>query len=101
MGYRLLVTEFDVKDKALPADIATRDAKVADFARRYFEVMFDYAAHLDDVLAWGMVDRFNWLQGFGPSKRDDGLEVRGTPYDSSYRAKPLRTALANVFTAAG
>lgn len=101
MGYRLLITEFDVKDKALPADIATRDAKVADFARRYFEVMFDYSAHLDDVLAWGMVDRFNWLQDFGPSKRADGLEVRGTPYDSSYRAKPLRTALANVITAAG
>lgn len=101
MGYRLLVTEFDVKDKALPANIAQRDEKVADFARRYFEVMLDYGKHLDDVLAWGMVDRFNWLQGFDPAKRADGLEVRGTPYDSTYRAKPLRTALANVLTAAG
>lgn len=101
MGYRLLITEFDVKDKALPADIATRDEKVADFARRYFEVMLDYDAHLDDVLAWGMVDRFNWLQGFEPAKRADGQEVRGTPYDSGYRPKPLRTALANVMTAAG
>jgi len=101
MGYRLLVTEFDVKDKALPANIASRDAKVADFARRYFEVMFDYAAHLDDVLAWGMVDRFNWLQGFDPAKRADGQEVRGTLYDSQYRAKPLRSAIANVLSAAG
>ena len=101
MGYRLLITEFDVKDKALPADIATRDAKVADFARRYFEVMFDYDKHLDDILAWGMVDAFNWLQSFGPSKRDDALEVRAAPYDSAYRAKPLRTALAKVMTPAG
>lgn len=101
MGYRLLITEFDVMDKALPGDIASRDAKVADFARRYFEVMFDYARHLDDVLAWGMVDKFNWLQGFAPSKRADGLEVRGTPYDSSYRPKPLRSALAHVLPAAG
>lgn len=101
MGYRLLITEFDVKDRALPADIAVRDAKVADFARRYFEVMFDYAQHLDDVLAWGMVDRFNWLQGFGPAKRADALEVRGTLYDSAYRPKPLRGALANVLSAAG
>jgi endo-1,4-beta-xylanase len=101
MGYRLLITEFDVKDKALRGDIAVRDAKVADFARRYFEVMFDYEKHLDDVLAWGMVDRFNWLQGFEPAKRADGLEVRGTPYDSTYHPKPLRTALANVITAAG
>lgn len=101
MGYRLLITEFDVKDKALPADIAVRDEKVADFARRYFDLMFDYAPRLDDMLAWGMVDRFNWLQGFEPAKRADGLEVRGTPYDSQYRAKSLRSALATVMNAAG
>ncbi len=101
MGYRLLITEFDVKDKALPANNAQRDEKVADFARRYFDLMLDYDAKLDDVLAWGMVDKFNWLQGFEPAKRADGQEVRGTPYDSQYRAKPLRTALANVMSAAG
>ncbi|HSJ78432.1 MAG TPA: endo-1,4-beta-xylanase [Erythrobacter sp.] len=101
MGYRLLITEFDVKDKALPANIAQRDEKVADFSRRYFDLMFDYDAHLDDILAWGMVDRFNWLQGFDPAKRADGQEVRGTPYDSQYRAKPMRTALAEAISAAG
>lgn len=100
MGYRLVITEFDVKDKALPADIAVRDAKVADFARRYFEVMLDYDAHLDDILAWGMVDRFNWLQGFEQARRPDGREVRGTLYDSQYRPKPIRDAVANVLTSA-
>lgn len=96
MGYRLLITEFDVKDKALPGDIALRDQKIADYTRRYFDVMMDYDDHLDDVLAWGMVDKFNWLQYFDPSKRTDGLEVRGTPYDSSYRAKPMRNVLARA-----
>jgi endo-1,4-beta-xylanase len=91
MGYKLLISEFDVKDKALPGDIATRDAKIADFARRYFDVMLDYA-QLGDILAWGMVDRFSWLQGFAP--RDDGMEVRCCPYDSNYRPKPLREAIA-------
>ena len=97
MGYKLLISEFDVKDKALPADVATRDAKVADYARRYFDVMLDYDA-LGDVLAWGMVDPFSWLQGFAP--RDDGLEVRCCPYDSAYRPKPLREAIAASFAAA-
>ena len=97
MGYGLLITEFDVKDKALPGDIAIRDARVADYARRYFEVMLEYDA-LGDILAWGMVDKFSWLQGFAP--RDDGLEVRCCPYDSDYRAKPMRTALAGSFAAA-
>ncbi len=98
MGYRLLITEFDVKDQALPGDQGTRDAKVAEFTRRYFELMFDYADHLDDVLAWGMVDAYNWLQYFDPAARTDGLEVRGTPYDSSYAAKPMRETLAATFS---
>ena len=97
MGYKLLVTEFDVKDKALPGDIPTRDAKVADYAKRYFDVMLDYD-ELGDVLAWGMVDKFSWLQGFAP--RDDELEVRCSPFDSQYQAKPLRTAIAESFSAA-
>jgi endo-1,4-beta-xylanase len=97
MGYKLLITEFDVKDKALPGNIARRDERVADFARRYFDVMLDYD-QLGDILAWGMVDRFNWLQGFVP--RADKLEVRGSPYGDDYRPKPLRTALAQAFTTA-
>ena len=97
MGYRLVITEFDVKDKALPAGIAARDAAVADFARRYFEVMLAYP-QLGDILAWGMVDRFSWLQGFTP--RADGLEVRAAPYDSAYRAKPLRAAIARALAGA-
>ena len=59
--------------------------------------MLDYDS-LGDILAWGMVDGFSWLQGFAP--RDDGLEVRCCPYDSGYRAKPLREAIAASFAAA-
>ncbi|WP_427968278.1 endo-1,4-beta-xylanase [Altererythrobacter sp.] len=97
MGYKLVITEFDVKDKALPGDIGVRDTKVADFTRRYFDLMLDYD-ELGDILAWGMVDKYNWLQGFAP--RDDGLEVRGCPYGSDFEPKPMRNALAASFTAA-
>lgn len=93
MGYKLVITEFDVKDKALPGDIAYRDAKVADFARRYLDVMLAYP-NLQDILVWGMVDKYNWLQGFAP--RSDGLEVRGCPFDDSAKAKPLRAAIARA-----
>lgn len=98
MGYRLLITEFDVKDSALPTDIAVRDQKIAEFTRRYFDLMLEYDDHLGDILAWGMVDKFNWLQGFEPAERADGLEVRGTPYDSDYRPKPMRDAIAASLT---
>lgn len=93
MGFKLLITEFDVKDKALPGNIPYRDAKVADFARRYLDVMLSYP-ELQDILVWGMVDKYSWLQGFAP--RSDGLEVRGCPFDDSAKAKPLRAAIARA-----
>ena len=99
MGYDLVITEFDVKDRALPADIGMRDMLVADYTRRYLDVMLEYE-QLGDILAWGMVDRFNWLQYFEPAARADGLEVRGTPYDSDYQPKPMRTAIADALATA-
>src|SRR3546814_15919111 len=69
MGYRLLITEFDVKDKALPSDVAVRDAKIADYTRRYFDLMLGYE-QLGDILAWGLVGKYRWLKGL--ATRDDG-----------------------------
>lgn len=97
MGYKLVITEFDVRDRGLPADIATRDAAVAEFARAYLDIMFAYP-QLNDVLAWGMSDRYSWLRGFEP--RPDGQVTRGCPYDMELRAKPLRAAIADALAAA-
>ncbi|MBV8687686.1 MAG: endo-1,4-beta-xylanase [Alphaproteobacteria bacterium] len=97
MGYELVVTEFDVNDRKAPDDIAARDRMVADYARAYLDVMLSYR-QLGDVLAWGMADRYSWLTGFDP--RPDRSIKRGTPYDSDYRPKPLREAIAAAFAGA-
>ena len=97
MGYDLLITEFDVNDRDLPADIATRDAAGAAVAKAYLDLMLDYR-QTKAVLAWGMVDRYSWLQNFTPRK--DGLAKRATLYDDAYKPKPLRDAVAAAFRAA-
>lgn len=97
MGYGLLITELDVNDRDLPGDFATRDASVAAVARDYLDLMLSYR-QLDQVLCWGMVDKYSWLQQF--SKRTDETPQRCTPYDDNYRPKPLRQALAAAFEAA-
>jgi endo-1,4-beta-xylanase len=97
MGYDLLITEFDVRDAALPADILKRDAGVAATARAYLDMMLSYS-QLRDVLVWGMLDSYSWLQNFEPRK--DGQATRGNPYDSGYVVKPLRDAIAAAFLAA-
>ena len=97
MGYGLVITEFDVNDSGLPADIAQRDRGVGDYARAYLDLMFSYP-QLRDVMAWGMVDSFSWLQSFSP--RADGQPKRPNPFDAGYRRKPLHQAIVDAFASA-
>ncbi|AQR73671.1 endo-1,4-beta-xylanase [Sphingomonas sp. LM7] len=97
MGYKLVVTEFDVNDKGLPSDTKVRDAAVAAYADAYLEIMFAYP-QLRDVLAWGMCDKYGWLNGFSP--RADGSIKRATPYDEKFQPKPLYDVFARRFAAA-
>ena len=97
MGYRLKITEFDVNDRMAPAAIGPRDHMVADYARAYLDLMLTYP-QLGDILCWGMVDRYSWLNGFDPRK--DGTRKRGTPYDVNFRPKRLRDAIAASFAGA-
>lgn len=97
LGYDLLITEFDVNDQRLPAGVAARDAATASVAKAYLDLMLDYR-QTREVLAWGMVDKYSWLQGFTP--REDRLAKRVTLYDDAYRPKPLREAVAAAFRSA-
>jgi endo-1,4-beta-xylanase len=94
MGYKLLITEFDVNDHSAPSDVALRDRMVADYGRAYLDLMLSYP-ELGDVLCWGMCDRYSWLGGFDP--RADKTLKRGTPYDVNFRPKRLRSAIASAF----
>ena len=93
MGYRLLITEFDVHDTPLPADIATRDAQVAALGRAFLDATLAFR-EVNVLMCWGLADNYSWLQGRTP--RADGLPKRPTPYDNRYAMKPLRDAIAAV-----
>jgi endo-1,4-beta-xylanase len=98
MGYELLITEFDVNDRRLPADIAKRDAGVAAAARDYLDLTLSYPG-LRDFLLWGMADNISWLQTWDEAPRTDKLPMRPLPYDGQLRAKPLREAIAEAMRA--
>jgi endo-1,4-beta-xylanase len=97
MGYGLEITEFDVNDQGLPADIAVRDQAVADYAKAYLDVTLSYK-QVKDVLCWGLCDPYSWLQQYKP--RADKLENRCTPFDGQFKKKPLYTAIAAALAAA-
>ncbi len=91
-GLNIFITELDVLDDGLAADIRTRDRRVADIYARYLDVVLDEPA-VKAVLSFELSDRYSWLQEDYP--RDDGAERRPLLYDSGLDAKPARRAVAS------
>ncbi len=87
---KILITEMDVLDDGVPADIKTRDAAVADTYARYLEVALDEPAVVL-LMTFGLTDRFTWLQEGYP--REDEAERRPLPFDADLRPKPAYDAL--------
>lgn len=99
MGLGIEITELDIDDRAFPSDVATRDRMVADYARRYLDVVLDEPACLD-VLTWDIYDPDTWLNDHPYRKRPDGLPQRALPLDAQFRRKPLWHAMKAAFEAA-
>lgn len=97
MGYRIVITELDVRDNRIEGDAETRDAAVASHARAFLDVALGCPAVMG-VLSWGLSDRRTWLNDEMP--RDDKQAQRPLPLDANLRRKPLWTALADAFAAA-
>jgi endo-1,4-beta-xylanase len=93
-GLSIFITEMDVQDDGLPADIPTRDAAVADVYARYLSVALREPA-VKVVLNFGLSDRYTWLQEDYP--REDGAARRPLPFDEDLRPKPAYTAILRAF----
>jgi endo-1,4-beta-xylanase len=82
----VLVTELDVIDYELPADIGQRDAMVAAMADQFLGAVCG-VVRPKAILTWGLTDRYTWVPTY--FKRKDGLPNRPLPLDADYRRKPL------------
>ncbi|MBW4651546.1 MAG: endo-1,4-beta-xylanase [Kaiparowitsia implicata GSE-PSE-MK54-09C] len=94
LGLKLMVTELDVIDRRLPADVDTRDRMVASVYEDYLSVVLENT-EVTTVMTWGLSDRRTWLSGFRP--REDGLGVRPLPLDEDLERKPAWNAIARAF----
>lgn len=97
MGLKVIVTELDVRDQRLPADIRSRDTAVADHARAWLDAVLPNPAVLG-VLSWGMSDRRSWLNE--KFARPDKLAQRALPLDVDLNRKRLWGAIAAAIDAA-
>lgn len=94
LGLKILITELDVVDEELPADLNERDRAVAAAYAEYLSVVLDEPAVIA-VLTWGLSDRYTWVSSFFP--RSDNLPVRPLPLDHNLDRKPAWSAIARAF----
>jgi endo-1,4-beta-xylanase len=92
LGLKILITEFDVADRNLPAADDTRDSIVANTISEFFTVVLRHPG-VSTIAVWGLSDRHSWLGGFGWGKRADGLLPRGALLDRDLERKPAYQAL--------
>jgi len=79
MGLKVLVTEMDVNDRYVPAEVGARDAAVASMYASYLGTVLEDPAVIA-VLTWGITDKYTWLNG--EDARTDGEKERPLPFDA-------------------
>ena len=94
----IFVTELDVGDQKLPADVEVRDAICAVRAWDLLEAVFA-GARPREVYTWGISDRYTWMPMW--FKRGDGLDNRCLPLDKDYRPKPMLRVVEQFCRMAG
>jgi endo-1,4-beta-xylanase len=93
MDLNIMITELDVSDQNLPADVGIRDQAVADLYYKYLSTVLIHKSVLA-VLTWGLSDKYTWLSGYQP--RPDKLPVRPLPYDADLKPTAAWSAIARA-----
>ena len=86
VNLQIFMTEMNVGDRDLPADIATRDAAVAKPYGSYLETVLA-APRLGAVLVWGVDNAHTWPNS-GTRRRADGLPRRALLFDELRQPAP-------------
>jgi endo-1,4-beta-xylanase len=86
LGLKVLITELDVNDRNLPADIQVRDLAAAKIVKEFLAAV-GAGIRPGLVCTWGITDRHTWIPMY--FKRKDGLPNRPLPLDANYEPKPM------------
>jgi endo-1,4-beta-xylanase len=98
LGLKVFITELDVIDWRLPADIPARDQAMAVAMQEFLGVVLAHPA-VAMINTWGLSDRYNWIQESG-LRRKDGRRSRAQLFDDDLAPKPVYQAVADALNAA-
>lgn len=92
-GLDVLITELDVNDFQLPADVTARDALVAQKVKAFLDAVFAGCTP-KLICTWGLTDRYTWMPMW--FKRKDGQLNRPLPLDADLKPKPMMQIIAQT-----
>ena len=93
LDLKILITELDVEDQKLTADVGMRDKIIAEKYAEFLSAALAEPAVIA-VITWGLSDRSTWLSSYKP--REDRQPVRTLPFDKDLRPKPAWHAIAKA-----
>jgi endo-1,4-beta-xylanase len=93
LGVKVVVSELDVIDSDLPADVVIRDQAVANVYFDYLSTVL-HSSMVPAVLTWGISDRYTWIAGYKPRK--DTAKARPLPLDDDLKPTPAWSAMAKA-----
>jgi len=93
MGLDFTISEFDVSDSSLTSGVEERQVIVADYARKYFDVVF--SKKISEFCFWGLSSKYSWLTRSKKFGRLDGQPTTGLPFDEKFRTTPLYYEFVN------
>lgn len=92
LGYKILITEFDVNDTGFMGTVADRDEAVANLTRRFMTATLANTAVVS-VVTWGLSDLYSWIKPANGFTRADGMPSRPLPFDAAFQPKLMFNAL--------
>ena len=99
LGLKILVTELDVNDKRMAADLDARDGTVARVAGDFLTTVLRHPG-VTSVVVWGLSDKYSWIRHSRWFRRDDGMPARATLLDESSARKASYGAARAAFDGA-
>ncbi|MEM6712225.1 MAG: endo-1,4-beta-xylanase [Pseudomonadota bacterium] len=85
-GVEVFITELDVNDVGLPANVAQRDRLVADIYRDFLDAILPLGP-VTRLTFWGLSDAAHWIvQGYAPYQREVG-RPRPALFDDAMQPK--------------
>ena len=96
----IYLSEFDIDDESLPAELAARDAAVARWTERFLTPVLKNRA-VKALICWHLSDRYSWYREpeiVAHRKRNN--PARPLPFDDAFAEKPMVAAIRSALAAA-